>query len=289
MSKLLVIGALNPGTSTNMLLKEAGARFDVDYIPVNHILLELNKESKISYQAKDLSKYDYCMPRIDSKRAQHGYHVIRFMDMIGIKKPYSAEAVLVAHNKFMSLEVLRKAGLPIPKTYLISSTETAKKVLKTMHYPIVLKLVGGFGGRGVMIFEDLDSVLSVMQTLKLFNQQIMIEEFIPNPGEDVRAFVVNGEVVASMKRVAKRDEVRANLFLGGKGKYYTLTDEMKSIALEAAAAINSDIIAIDLIQSKEGPKVIEVNLNPGLKGIQKATNTNMAKTIIDFIESKIRE
>ena len=289
MDKLLVIGSANPGLSTNMLLDEAKERFELEYAPVNKILLELNEKPKITYNGKDLSKFDYCLPRIDSKRAQHGYHVIRFLDMLEMKKPYSAHTVLVAHNKFMSLEVLKKADVPIPKTYLVGSLETAKGILRNMHYPIIIKIVGGFGGAGVMVFEDLDSALSAVQTLKLLKQELIIEEFISNPGEDVRAFVVNGEVVAGIKRIAKKDDMRANLFLGGKAEYFVLSSEMKDVALEAAAAINSDIVAIDLIDSKDGPKVIEVNLNPGLKGIQKATGKNIARTIIDFVADKIRE
>lgn len=289
MSKLLVIGSTNPGTSTNMLLNEAREQLDLEYIPVNTILLELNEKPKITHDGKDLSKFDYCLPRIDSKRAQHGYHVIRFMDMIQMRKPYSAHTVLVAHNKFMSLEVLKKADVAIPKTYLVGSLETAKEILHDMHYPIIIKIVGGFGGAGVMFFEDVDSALSAVQTLKLLKQELIIEEFISNPGQDIRAFIVNGEVVASMRRIAKKGDVRANAFLGGRCEYFALTDEMKNVALEAAAAINSDILAVDMIESKDGPKAIEVNINPGLKGIQKATGINVAKTIIDFVYDQIKE
>jgi ribosomal protein S6--L-glutamate ligase len=204
-----------------------------------------------------------------------------------MKKPYSAQTVLIAHNKFMSLDILRKAGVPIPTTYLISSVETAKIVLKKMKYPIVVKIVGGYGGVGVMMFESKEAALSAIQTLKLLKQQIIIEEFIQNAGEDIRAFVVNGEVAASMKRVAKEGEIRANLLQGGQGKYITLTGEMEDVALKAASAIASDIIAIDIIESTEGPKVIEVNLNPGIKGIKSVSNKNIAKVIIDFIASEM--
>ncbi len=286
---LLVTGPMSPGESTKMLLKEAGAIFKkVSYVPVSRILLKLsNKKAEMTNEGKDLSKYDYCLPRIDSKRAQHGYHVIRFMDMIDMKKPYSAETILIAHNKFMTLETLRKADVPIPVTYLIDSIETAKRVLKKMKYPIVVKIVDSFGGLGVMMFDDNESALSAIEMLKSLRQQIIVEEFIKNPGEDIRAFVVNGEIVASMKRVAQRDETRANILLGGKGKYMKLTGDAKDIAIKAAAASGSDIVAVDIIESPDGPKVIEININPGIKGIQKAVNTNVAKTIIDFIAEEV--
>jgi ribosomal protein S6--L-glutamate ligase len=289
MSKLLVIGPRQYGISTQMLMDEAKNVFStVNYIPVNEIQLSLKKTPEITYDGKDITKCDYCLPRIDSKRAPHGYHVIRFMDMLNIKKPYNAESVLIAHNKFMSLEVLNKAGVPIPATYMVSSLAAAKKLLKKMKYPIILKLVGGFGGVGVMVFEDYETASSAIETMNSLKQQILIEEFIPNPGEDYRAIVVGGEMVAAMKRVSKKGEFRANIFMGGKGKYIKLKDDMTDIALEAAAAVNSDIIAIDMIEGKDGPKVIEVNLNPGLKGIKKATNIDVSKKIISFIKSEVK-
>jgi len=289
MPKLLIIGPAKQGISTDMLLKEANEVFSkVDYIPLNEIQLGLSDKPEILHNGKDLSKYDYVLPRIDSKRAQHGYHVIRFMDMFDMNKPYSAETVTIAHNKFLTLEVLNKANVPIPATYLVNSVESAKKFLKKMDYPLVLKVVGGFGGVGVMVFEDSDTAASAMQTMSSLKQQMIIEEFIENPGEDYRAFVVSGEIVAAMKRVSKKDEFRANIYMGGKGERVKLTDDMNDVALEAAAAMNSDIIAIDLIEGKDGPKVIEANINPGLKGIQKATNINIAKTVISFIETQIK-
>ncbi|MEM7826932.1 MAG: RimK family alpha-L-glutamate ligase [Candidatus Aenigmatarchaeota archaeon] len=287
MASLLVIGSKNPGYSTKEIIKEAERLFDnVKYVPVNKIVLKLDKDLGIFYEGENLSKYDYCLPRIDSKRATHGYHVMRFLDIIGMKKPYSAEAVLITHNKFMSLEALRKAGVPIPETYLISSVSSAKKILKRMRYPVVIKIVSGFGGKGVMLLENLETALSVIGTLKSMKQQIILEEYLENPGEDKRAYVVGGSVVASYKRKCKKDEFRSNLLMGGKAKYITLSEELKDIAIRAAAAINSDILAVDMIESKDGPKVVEVNLNPGIKGIQPFIN--VAKIIAEYIASQVK-
>ncbi|MBI5347614.1 MAG: RimK family alpha-L-glutamate ligase [Candidatus Aenigmarchaeota archaeon] len=288
---IFITGPVNPGKSTKMLISEAEQVFKtVAYVPVNKILLKLSdKKAEMSYEGKDLSKFDYCLPRIDSKRAQHGYHVIKFMDMIDIKKPYSAETILIAHNKFMTLETLRKADIPIPVTYLIDSIDTAKSVLEKMEYPIVVKIVDSFGGLGVMMFDDKETALSAIDMLKSLRQQLIVEEFIKNPGEDIRAFVVGGKIVASMKRIAQRDETRANILLGAKAKYIKITGEMEDIALKAASASGSDIVAIDMIESPDGPKVMEININPGIKGIQKAVNINMAKIIIDFVAEEVQK
>jgi ribosomal protein S6--L-glutamate ligase len=169
---------------------------------------------------------------------------------------------------------------------MVSSVESAKSLLKNMKYPIIVKIVSGFGGVGVMVFEDRDTALSAVQTMKFLKQQIIVEEFIPNPGEDYRAFIVGGEIIAAMKRISQKGDFRANIHIGGKAENIKLDDEMKDVSLQAAAAINSDIIAIDMIEGKDGPKVIEVNINPGIKGIQKATNVDMAKEIISFVRKQ---
>jgi ribosomal protein S6--L-glutamate ligase len=288
MKKLLLIGPKNLSPTTKNLMKEAEKRFKVDYVPVNQIVLRLTEDkAQMFFGKKDLTKYDYCLPRIDSKRVQHGYHVIRFMDMIGMAKPYSAESILIAHNKYMTLETMRKADVPIPDTCLIESPSAAQRVLKKMKYPIVVKLVSSFGGEGVMIFDDAKSAVTAINTMKAMKQQIIIEEFVKNPGEDIRAFVVGREIVTTMKRVAKKGEARANIHLGGKGKHFILTGEMKDVALRAAAASGSDIVAVDMIEGEDGPKVIEINLNPGISGLQKATNVNVAEAIIKFVEEKV--
>lgn len=284
---MLVIGSKKPGISTNWIVNEAEKIFKkVKYVPINDIFLRLNgKKPEISHGKEDLSRYDYCFPRIDAVRAQHGYHIIRFLDMIGMKKPYSAETVLIAHNKYMSLEVLRQADVPIPETYLVSSKSAAENVLKKMEYPVVIKIVSGFGGKGVMLLENLETALSVVDTLKMMDKQIIIEEFIQNPGEDKRAFVVGGKVVASYKRTCRHDDFRSNIMSGGKAHYTKLSEEMEDVALRAASAVSSDIVAIDMLETAEGPKVIEVNINPGIKGIN--AHVNVAKIMAEYAASQV--
>ena len=283
---LLIIGAEKPGVSTKKIMEEAEKYFDkVSFVPVNKIILKINKEPEIYYKGEDLSKYDYCLPRIDAKRAIHGYHVIKFMDMIGMKKPYSAESVLIAHHKFLSLDVLKQASVPVPETYLVSSLESAKEVLDKMNYPVVLKLATGYGGMGVMLFESKDAALSAIETMLSMKQQVMIEEYLENPREDNRAYVVGGRVVAGYKRKCAKDEFRSNLLVGGKAEYINLSETAKDIAIRAAAALNSEILAVDMIPTKEGPKVVEVNINPGLKGI--LPYVNVAKLIVEWILTQV--
>ncbi|MCD6557816.1 MAG: RimK family alpha-L-glutamate ligase [Candidatus Aenigmarchaeota archaeon] len=289
--KLLIVAPSNYAKSTQMLVDEAKKVFStVELVPINDISLKLDEKTwSMIYKDTNLAEFDYCLPRIDAKRALHGYHVIRFMDHLGIDKPYSAETILMAHNKFETLEQMKKAGVPIPTTYTAGSVTAAKDILKRMDYPVVIKVVDGFGGRGVVMVEDFESAQSVVETMKILKKEIIIEEFVGSGGEDIRAFIVGGEIVAGMKRKAKTGDFRSNLFSGGKATHFTVTGEFKDVALKAAAAAGSDIIAIDMIDSPDGPKVIEVNINPGIKGIQKVTNINVAGRIIEFIAKRLEK
>lgn len=289
------IALLGPGKdyikySTKRLLEEAEKEFKkVELIPVIGVKLKIAKELDALYGKKNLKDYDYILPRIDSKRAETGHYIMRFLDHFGVKKPYSAETILIAHNKFITLEQLVKNGIPVPETYMTGSRETAKDILNKQGLPIILKMLSGFGGRGVMVMENKTAAESVIDTMKTLKQEILIEEFIENPGEDIRGMVAGDEVVAAFKRVAAEGEKRTNIKMGGKGVAFKPSPEMEEMAIKAAKAVKSRICAVDMIEGKEGPSVIEVNINPGLEGIEKATGTNVAQKIIQFVSEELKK
>lgn len=290
MVKLLVLAPRKKSISTNMLIYEAKKMFkSVDFVPVKEVSLEVGEKYGVLHGDNSLLDYDYVLPRIDSHRAGFGYHVIKMLDYFKIKKPYPAESILIAHNKFATIFEIKKQGVPVPKTIYTQSQKTAKEILDMMEFPIVIKLVDSFGGKGVLFVEGETAAKSVFKTLDILNQHLLIEDYIENPGEDVRGIVAGDEVVASFKRVAAKGEKRSNALLGGKPTSYYLTEEEKEICIKAAEAIKSKICAVDIIQSKEGPKVIEVNLNPGLKSISKTkTGKDAAKKIIRFCHNQTK-
>ncbi len=280
-----ILAPKNRSKTTEALLKESGGKF----IPIKEVVLNITKELVPSYKKQDLTDFDYILPRIDSKRAPFGYQIMRFLDSTDVKKPYGADTVRCAHNKFLSLEVLKKAKIPVPITYMTSSISSAKDIISRMKYPIVVKLVSSFGGKGVMYLESKESAQSVIRTLKLLNKQILIEEFVENPGEDIRSLVVGNEIAASYKRKAKKGEKRSNIQQGGKAVHHRLNKEMEELSFKCAEAMKSDILAIDFLESKEGPTVIETNINPGIKGVSKTTNIDVAKKIIDYVKSQVKK
>lgn len=288
---LLGPGNQPPSYTTQRLLEEAKKKFKkVEHIPLIDIKLKISdKEMNAIYGKKSLADFDYILPRIDSKRAVVGYPVMRFLDDMGVKKPYVAETVLIAHNKFLTLQELRKAGVRVPETYLTGSKTSAQEILKKQKLPVILKILSSFGGKGVLIMETKESALTAIEALKTLKQEILIEEYLPNPGEDIRGIVAGDEIIASYKRIAPPGEKKANIHAGGRGIAYKLTSEMEEIVFRSAEAIKSKLLAVDMIETRDGPRVIEVNINPGIQGMEKATNINVAQRIIDFVEREIKK
>lgn len=289
--KLAILGPGNKamGYTTERLFEEAKkAGLKTSLIPIIDVKLVIEKRIDAFYEKTNLSDFDYVLPRIDSKRASIGYPIIRFLDEIGIPKPYPAETVIIAHNKFITLERLVSRGIPVPETYMTGSRDSALSILDRQKMPVMIKLLSGFGGQGVMLMESKEAAKSAIETMKTLKQEILIERFLKNSGEDIRGIVAGNEVIAGFKRIAAKGESRANIKAGGRGVAFKLTDEMESMCFKSAKAIGSKICAVDMIESKGKISVIEVNINPGIEGIEKATNINVAQKMIDFVKSEIK-
>ncbi|MBL7160217.1 MAG: RimK family alpha-L-glutamate ligase [Candidatus Aenigmarchaeota archaeon] len=281
--KLLFLAPGKISKTSEKIIMEAERLFtEVDLIRIRDLAINAGDRFTISYNRRDLIDYDYLLPRIDSKRASFGHHVMKFFDALGTKKPYTADAIRIAHNKFATIWELKKAGLPVPDTYYTASKEAAERILDRMDYPAVIKLVGGFGGKGVMFAESKETAESIVNTLDLLRQELLIEKFIENPGEDIRVLIIGDEVV-SMKRIAKTGEKRANIYAGGRGISHRPSEEQIDISFKAAEIIKADICAVDIIEGKDGPFIIELNINPGISGITKATGENVAQKIARYI------
>ncbi len=288
-------GVLGPkeseiGYSTKRILEEAKKEFkEAELIPVIDVRLKTDSKGIHAFYGKEaLEKYDYIIPRIDSKRAEVGYPVMRFLDHLGVRKPYVAETVIIAHNKFITLEQLAKNGVPIPETYLSSSKESANYIIEKVKLPAVIKLLSGFGGEGVLMIDSKEAFKSIIETMKILKQEMLIEKYVKNPGEDIRGIMAGDEIIASYKRIAAEGERKANIHLGGRSISYKLTPEMEEITFKAGKAIKSKLCAVDMIIGKEGPQVIEVNINFGLEGIEKTTDINIAKRIIEFVKDEVK-
>lgn len=289
------VAILGPGQqaqspTTARLLEEGKGIFKhTDLVPLIDVKLKIDNGLDAVYKKKSLKDYEYILPRIDSVRAEIGFLVMSFLDDMELQKPYPASTILIAHNKFLTLEKLARVGIHVPKTFLTGSQKSAKDILDKQKLPIILKLLSGFGGQGVMFMESKIAAESAIETMKNLKQQILLEEYVKNPGEDIRAIVAGDEIVAAYKRVAASGEKKANIHAGGRGEKFVLTEEMQDIVFKCGKAIDSRLYAVDMIEGKDGPLVIEVNINFGLSGVEKTTDINVAKRIIEFVKSEIKQ
>jgi len=258
----------------------------VFFVPVEGIRLGVKKgKSPIFYRNIDLTSFDIVIPRIGASKATFGYLIAKYLIEAGVYVPMTPESILIAHDKFLTLEILNKAKVPIPETYLAMSPPSAKRAISEMKGPFVMKLLDGSGGKGVMFSDNRDNAFSLIDTLNVLKQPLFIEKYVNNPGEDIRTIVVGDETVASMKRIAKKGEKRANLASGGKGVPYTIDRVMKRIAIKSAEVIGTEICAVDMIENKRGPVVLEVNICPGMK-ISEISGFNVQRKIADYFAEK---
>jgi len=177
----------------------------------------------------------------------------------------------------------------MPKAYIVSTEDQARKVLDKVHYPIIMKFPQGTHGKGVMYAESFAVAASLLDALTTLKQSFIIQEYIETGSTDIRAIVTGDKIAAAMKRKAVQGEKRANIHMGGKGEAFVLDIASKNVAVKAARVIGADICAVDMLESAKGPVVIEVNLSPGLQGITEATKIDVADKIAKYLYDKTLE
>jgi len=202
--------------------------------------------------------------------------------------PIKPETFTIGHDKLITHLYLKKHDIPMPKTYLAATTESAKKILREVNYPIIMKFPQGTGGKGVMLADSFASASSMLDALTALNQPFIIQEYVETDGVDIRAFVVGDKVVAAMKRKAVYGEKRSNIHTGGVGEVCELDNYTKKIAIKSAQAVGAEICAIDIVEGAKGPLVIEVNLSPGLQ-ISKITKIDVADKIAKYLYKRAKE
>lgn len=233
-----------------------------------------------------VDKLDAVIPRIEPSITFFGTAVLRQFEMAGVYPLNNSMSVLRARDKLRSLQILSKDGLPMPITGFAHSPQDTEDVIKSVGgAPLVIKLVESTEGVGVVLAETKSAAVSVISAFKQLNANILVQEFIKeSAGRDIRCFVLGNKVVASMERIAQEGEFRANYHLGAEVRSIKITPEERSMAVRAAKAMGLEIAGVDLLRSKHGPLVLEINASPGLEGIEKATGKDIAGLIIEYVE-----
>ena len=285
---LIFIAPSKPSQTTLLLVEEAKKKFDVSLVSLDDTIIKSSWKSGVRIYNKnvDISFADYVFPKIDGKRKDIGLKIVKAYELLNANLPYTSDSLIIAHDKFLTAMILSAKGINVPRSYLVKREEDLKKVIDELNLPVMVKILSGSGGKGVMYVDALDTIANLVNVME---SEVLIQEYIPSPPEDIRVIVAGDRIIGAYKRVAKEGEKRANIKLGGKPVSVSLTQEMEEISFKAAEAIKADICAVDIVESTEGkPYVIELNLNPGIKGMIEATGKNIAKEIIDYIYEKVR-
>ncbi|MXV81942.1 RimK family alpha-L-glutamate ligase [Candidatus Poribacteria bacterium] len=247
--------------------------------------------NRMTYHGKPAEDFDVIVPRLSRTTAQYGEEVLAHFEWVGTLVVNRAKAIAAARHKFHSLRILAQHGLPIPPSLTVgSATFLEDAVAEVGTYPFILKPFHGTHGTGVMLLDTPTSLTSAVDALCDLHQDYVIQPFIAEAGGvDIRVFVVGGEVVAAMKRSAPPGEFRANIHKGASGEAIALTDEYTRLAIVAAAALELEIAGVDLLQTNEGPVVLEVNPSPGFEELESVTGIDIADAIIEFVTAFAQE
>jgi ribosomal protein S6--L-glutamate ligase len=277
--------------STKRLVEEAEAKgWEVRVIDYLKCTIEIMKgELVINYLGHVLPTPDAIIPRIGASRTFYGTAMVRHFEMMEVFSTSGNLAIARSRDKLRSLQVLSKNGVDMPKTVFASNKSSAKDVIALSGgAPLVLKILEGTQGVGVVLVDSEKAAKSVLDAFYGMDVNLLVQEYIEEAGgADIRALVVNGEVVGAMKRQGAEGDFRSNLHQGGSATAHKLTRKEKSTAIAAARAMGLGVCGVDMIPSSRGPLVMEVNSSPGLEGIEKSTNLNIAGKIMDYIEKSV--
>ncbi|MGB5362103.1 MAG: RimK family alpha-L-glutamate ligase [Aureibaculum sp.] len=234
---------------------------------------------------------DAIIPRIGASVSRHGAAVVKEFEMNGVFSAARSLGILRAQNKVRTLQIMNRKNIPIPQTVFSIDPQNIDEQIELLGGPpVIIKLQEGTQGLGVILAESAKSAKSIIDTFYNMNASILLQEYVEESnGEDIRAIVVGNKVVAAMKRMGEKGDFRSNIHRGGTGELVELSDKEKRIALRATKYLSLPVAGVDMIRSKKGAMLIEVNASPGLQGVEAYTKVNVAEHIIKYLENNVRK
>ena len=231
-----------------------------------------------------LPAIDIVLPRIGASITEHGLAVVNQFDMMGVPLVNNSQPIARSRDKLRSLQLLARADIDIPRTVMARRPSEVHRALEVVGGPpAILKLVRGTQGIGVILAETEQMMQQVLETFWSLGMNILIQEFIEeSEGRDIRALVIGNRVVAAMRRQARIGEFRANVHRGGTGVAVALSEEYARVALRATRAMGLQLAGVDMLESRQGPKVMEINSSPGFEGLERCSGVDVAGAIVGY-------
>ncbi|MBS0271702.1 MAG: 30S ribosomal protein S6--L-glutamate ligase [Proteobacteria bacterium] len=286
--KILMMARNSTLYSHRRLVEAAEARGHIlDIIDTLQVYMNIaTHHPQIKYKGHSLDGYDAVIPRIGASITMYGLAVLRQLEMMGVWPLNESVAIGRSRDKLRAMQILARKGIGLPVTAFAHSTKYTDDMIEMVGgAPIIIKLLEGTQGLGVVLGETHTSARSVIDAFRKVNVNILLQEYIKEAdSSDIRCLVVGGKVIAAMKRTGPPGDFRSNLHLGGTAVKEKITPEERSIAVRSASLMGLNVCGVDLLRTHHGPVVMEVNSSPGLEGIEKATQIDVATKIIEFIE-----
>ncbi|GLR17475.1 RimK family alpha-L-glutamate ligase [Portibacter lacus] len=279
--------------STQSLYKAAKERGH--YVRVlDHMYCDLkmsNGELEVFYEDEVIGNFDIIIPRIGTTATSYGSAVVRQFQLMGLFSTLDHEALLRTRDKLCSLQILAANGIGVPDTIISNNSYMTPELIDELNsMPMIIKLISGTHGIGVLKADDPVAAETIIETFQRLKQRVLLQEFISEAkGADVRVFIVDNEIVGVMQRQAKEGEFRSNLHRGGHSFVVALSEEEIKVAKKAAKLMGLSVCGVDMLRSKRGPLILEVNASPGLEGIETTTNIDIASKIIQFAERNVKK
>lgn len=278
--------------STRRLLEAAQQRgHDVEVLNHTKCYVVMQKGNpQVFYGDHPLENVDAVIPRIGASVTFYGAAIIRQFEMQKVFTTTPSVGLIRSRDKLRSLQFLSQHDIDIPKSAFAKYPSDINNLIKQVGgAPLIIKLLEGTQGLGVVLAETQKAAKSVIEAFYGLSANILVQEFIPEAkSSDIRAFVVDGKVVGAMCRQGAEGEFRSNLHRGGSGRLIELTDAEKAAAVNAAETMGLHVAGVDMLPSKRGPLIIEVNSSPGLEGIEKATGIDIATQIVKYVEKGVK-
>lgn len=283
----------NPSLYSHQRLIEAAEERGHQIDVIDHLRCYIDiasSDPEVHYKGESLKGYDAIIPRIGASVTFFGTAVLRQFEMMGVYPLNESVAISRSRDKLRSLQLLARDGVGLPTTVFAHRTSDANELMELAGgAPVIIKLLEGTQGIGVVLGETPRAAESIIQAFGGVKTNILVQQFVKEAkGEDVRCLVIGNKVVAAMMRKGKDGDFRSNLHRGGSAKLIKITPKERATAIKAAKAMGLNVCGVDMLRSKEGPVVMEVNSSPGLEGLEKATQVDVAGQIIEFIEKNAK-
>lgn len=241
------------------------------------------------FRRKQLSDYDAVLPRIGASITNYGTALVRQFEQMDVFCANSSSGISNSRDKLRSLQILSRHHIGIPQTTFVTDKKDVLPAIKRVGgAPVIIKLLEGTQGIGVLLAETVKSAEAIVELLRSQKQNVLIQKFIAeSKGRDIRAFVVGDQVVAAMRRVAQGQEFRSNVHRGGFTEPLVLDKTYCETALRTTQIMGLRVAGVDMLEGKNGPQIMEVNSSPGLEGIERCTQLDIAGCIVDYIAAQV--